>query len=249
MLIVKLLIYIFVGMFISSLVHELGHLLVALAHKWEFSLLIVGPLRIERNQVTKKVKAKFESNIIFWGGVAFAMPNHEIEAENSFRIWKYVLISGPIFSLLMSGVFFLLFQFYNNVIILILMAQSLGIGMITILPVPIQSGLMYSDGYRFFRIINNGNVRLEEQALFKYSLQIYNSINLDTELIVKIFQPLLLSKNYNYKHYACYLIYEVALKENNGYECDKYKKIMNNISDKVSKSILIKLDYSSLQSE
>ncbi len=39
-----LLVYVVIGIFVASLVHELDHFLVSLSHRWHFNFLVAGPL-------------------------------------------------------------------------------------------------------------------------------------------------------------------------------------------------------------
>lgn len=237
MLLIKLVLYSLIGFIIASFVHELGHLCISLICKWEFSLLIIGPLRLERDDKTKKIIPCFERNLQYWGGVSSAIPKDKKYA--TLIIWKLILIFGPLTSLIFSIMLFPLFVATKSYFLLLLIAQSFGMGLICILPLPIRTGILFTDGCRFWKLISNGTGRQEEETLFNLSIMEVFSDNINLSYVKSIIKPLLTSNDSYYRYYANYYLYKISEGEDNTSESNKYLNEINNLSDKVPKHIRV----------
>lgn len=242
MLLFRLVLYSLAGLVISSFIHELGHLIVAMIHRWKFSLLIVGPFRWQQDDFKERIVFRFERNILYWGGVSSAVPSDK-DIDN-LSIWARTLISGPLLSLIFAILLIPLFIFSGSFFVLLTLAESFGMGLICIIPFPIRTGLMYTDGYRFWRLMFSGKGKLEEAALFNLSVQhsLFGEVDLEsTSLIV---EPLLKSKDFSYRYYAYYYLYELARDENKTAECEKYISELKKISNKVPKNLVRQFNIS-----
>ena len=65
--ILKVLVYAIIAYFISTIVHEMGHVTCGLLNKWRFWLLVVGPFKLYREDMNSKIRflKKFIVNINF----------------------------------------------------------------------------------------------------------------------------------------------------------------------------------------
>ncbi len=115
--ILYLLVYSVIGVFVASLVHELGHLLVSLSHGWHFNFLVAGPFRWEASGENKRVRLSLERNPALWGGVVSCIPDSN--DSNSFNVFNRVLIGGPLLSIILGFVLFMCFIFTKNLSLLV----------------------------------------------------------------------------------------------------------------------------------
>lgn len=150
--------------FISGIVHELGHIVVGLTNGWKFLFLVVGPLGIKADK-NGKIVFYFEKRAIMWGGVGAALPQRV--DEKNIKIWSKVLLGGPLASIIMGIVFLPFGIATKNIMLLFLGAMPFAMGIACILPFPIKTGILYSDGARLARLHKGGQEADEETALFK----------------------------------------------------------------------------------
>jgi len=164
---INLLLIIISGYIIGAFVHELGHVFIGLINGWKLTFLVVGPLGIRRDE-HGDIKIYFEKNVMLWGGVAGTLPTNE--KENNIDIWKNILIAGPIASIILGLISIPLGLYLNNMFWGILGAMAIGMGIASVLPFPIKTGIGYIDGYRWKRLKNKSdNVGyMEEVALFRF---------------------------------------------------------------------------------
>jgi hypothetical protein len=190
---------------ISGLVHEFGHIFVGLVNSWKFHLIVVGPIGLKRN-ADGKLQFYYEKNIILWGGVGATLPTKD-NPEN-LNIWKKVLIGGPLASIIMGVIFLPIGLSTSNLYLLLLGAMPLGMGIMCALPLPIRTGILYTDGGRIARLNTKGQKFLEEKALFEItqSMNISNNLNhvdfSDIENLIKSEDPAI--KYFGYYYSAKY---------------------------------------------
>lgn len=149
---------------ISGIIHELGHIIVGLANGWKFFLLVIGPLGIKTDE-EGKLKFYFEKRIALWGGVGATLPK-DAKVDN-IKIWSNILLGGPFASIVMGVIFLPLGIITKNIVLLLLGAMPLGMGIMCALPLPIKTGITYSDGGRWSRLRKGGQESDEEIALFR----------------------------------------------------------------------------------
>ncbi|MEQ8154660.1 MAG: hypothetical protein ABRQ25_07235 [Clostridiaceae bacterium] len=148
----------------SGIVHELGHITVGLIKGWKFYLLIIGPLGIRADE-GNNIKFYLEKRVAMWGGVGCTLPE-EINEKN-IEIWSKVLLGGPLASIIMGSIFLPVGIIKANIVFLLLGAMPLAMGIICILPLPLKTGILYTDGGRWSRLHKGGQEADEEIALFK----------------------------------------------------------------------------------
>ena len=161
--IVKVLVFAIIAYFVSTIVHELGHVVCGLLNKWKFFMFVVGPFKLYREDINSKIRFGLEKDPTLWGGCGGTFPAKE--EENTIDIFARILLAGPLASIVFGAVFMVLFAFTKSELILMIAMISIAEGIACILPMNIKTGILYNDGSRFKRIIQHGRERDEEGAL------------------------------------------------------------------------------------
>ena len=219
--------------FISVIIHELGHIIVGLINGWKFYLLVVGPIGIKADE-KGRIKLYLEKNIALWGGVGGTLPCDA--NENNIKIWAKVLIGGPLSSIVTGIIFLPAGILIENIILILIGAMSLGIGIMCALPLPLKTGITYSDGKRWARLQKPGQEADEEISLFKLTENEITGgdfLNID----LKDIEPLVKSKETEIRYYGYYYEYKYYKARNN---IDEMKLVINNmkvIKNKIPKII------------
>jgi hypothetical protein len=137
--------------------HELGHVLGGALVGFRFSLLAVGPLRIEREG---RLRVRFNSDLTTWGGIALSLPTDERDLH-----WRSAVMvaGGPVFSGILGLAGLAVFAWMSasgqwsaglRLLAMTLGGTSLGLMVVTLIPMPM--GLMLSDGGRLVRLLRGG---------------------------------------------------------------------------------------------
>ncbi len=161
--ILKVIVYALIAYFISTTVHELGHVICGLLHKWKLIMLVVGPFKLYREDINSKVRFGLEKNPTFWGGCGGTFPTKE--DDRAIDIFAKILLAGPLASLFLGAAFMTVFAITKSELTIMIGLVSIGEGLICILPMNIKTGILYNDGTRFKRIVMGGRERNEEAAL------------------------------------------------------------------------------------
>ena len=214
---------------VSGIVHELGHIIIGLMNGWKFSLFILGPLGLKVDE-NGHIKAYFEKRISLWGGVGGTFPK-EIKEDN-IKIWSKILLGGPLASIIMGAIFLPLGIIKDNIIFILLGAMPLAMGIVSILPIPLKTGILYTDGGRLIRLNKGGQEADEENALFK--LTEYQNISGDfSKFDINCIDPLLRSKDISINYYGYYYKFqyykEISDKEKMNFFIKKMGKIENKV--------------------
>lgn len=218
--------------FISGIVHELGHVIVGLTNGWKFYILVIGPLGIKRDE-NDKIKLYFEKRIVLWAGVASTLPR--FTNNENIKVWSKILLGGPLASII-TGIFSLsLGVVFQNVIFLLIGSMSLGMGIICILPIPLKTGILYSDGARMYRIHKGGQEADEEIALFRI---VENNITNNNFINLKDIESLIKSKEKGIQYYGYYCKYKYYKTQNNNEEMKLAIQKMNDLRKAVSSIIV-----------
>ncbi|MBS1827032.1 MAG: hypothetical protein JST93_17065 [Acidobacteria bacterium] len=133
--------------------HELGHLVGGWLSGFQFSLFIVGPIRIER--LHDRLKLSLNRSLSLAGGLAAATPppGTRLEPDEMKRALFRIVAGGPLFSLI--GALLLLPA-------TLLLSASLGItGAISLIiavatMIPLSTGGFRSDGARLLQLSRGG---------------------------------------------------------------------------------------------
>ncbi|MCR5609839.1 MAG: site-2 protease family protein [Lachnospiraceae bacterium] len=236
-IIVSLLVVI-VSMFFSSGIHELGHMIAGILQGWKFEYMIFGPLKIYK--IDERIKVGFEKNMMMWGGVSYCTPKEK--SEKNIKVYRNILLAGPLLSIFL-GILALLYvlctmsidvmftTIINNTFKLFLFVfglQSIAMGIISIIPLPIPTGLLYVDGYRFYRLLKYDKEEvaiflLVEKEMFKEDITSFEEIAVLTESK---------SLNIRYMGYDCAI--DLYKKKGDIEKEEYYKNLKEEIKTKVS---------------
>lgn len=219
---------------ISGIIHELGHIIVGLANGWKFLLLVIGPLGIEADD-KGNIKFYFEKRMALWGGVGGTLPKDY--NEDNIKIWSKVLLGGPIISIVMGVIFLPLGIITKNIVLLLLGAMPLGMGIMCALPLPLKTGILYTDGGRWSRLRKGGQEADEEIALFKLTENEFlggDFLNID----LKSIESLIKSKETRIRYYGYYYKYKYYKANNNEEKMKLAIQRMEDIKSKVPSIIV-----------
>ena len=215
---------------VSGIVHELGHIIIGLMNGWKFSLFILGPLGLKVDE-NGHIKAYFEKRISLWGGVGGTFPK-EIKEDN-IKIWSKILLGGPLASIIMGAIFLPLGIIKDDIIFILLGVMPLAMGIVSILPIPLKTGILYTDGGRLIRLNKGGQEADEEIALFKLT-EYQNIIGDFSKFDINCIDPLLKSKDISINYYGYYYKFqyykEISDKEKMNFFIKKMGKIENKVS-------------------
>jgi len=220
---------------ISGIIHELGHIIVGLANGWKFFLLVIGPIGIKPNG-KGKLKFYFEKHIALWGRVGGTLPKDA--SKDNIEIWSKVLLGGPITSIVIGVIFLPLGIITKNIVLLLLGAMPLGMGIVCALPLPIKTGITYTDGGRWSRLRKGGQEGAEEIALFKLienETTGGNFINIDLNSI----ESLIKSKEIGLQYYGHYYKFKYYKANSNEEKMKLALQTMEAIKGKVPSIIVI----------
>lgn len=140
-----------VSLFLVLLTHECGHLSAGLLQRCRFELLIVGPLKIAREN--GKISVGLNKSLALAGGIAATSPE---DTRNIVRRFTIIVLSGPLASLALAGVLWVISLFIPVATIWRDLLQltsllSLLIFLVTALPLPM--GTFYTDGARVLMLM------------------------------------------------------------------------------------------------
>jgi len=226
---------------ILGIVHELGHILMGLINGWKFYLLVIGPLGIRADE-DGEIKFYFEKQLIMWGGVGCTLPK-EVSDDN-IKIWSKVLLGGPLASIIVGAIFLPIGIITGNIVFMLLGAMGLGMGIVSILPLPLKSGIMYTDGERWSRLHKGGQVADEEIALFKLT-EIQITGNDFSKVDFNSIESLIKSTEVGIKYYGYYYNFQYYKALSNEEKMELAIEKMEEIKNKVSPIIVndCKIDY------
>lgn len=148
---------------VAGIVHEGGHVIAGLAQGWKFMLLVVGPMKLYRDEKDDKVKFGIEKNVILWGGIGGAIPKEA--SEDNIKKFAKVLLAGPLASILMGLICSIFMIIHFSIFTAMMTALPITMGIVCLLP-NVKTGILYTDGGRFLRIMKGGKTEMEERAVF-----------------------------------------------------------------------------------
>jgi hypothetical protein len=147
---------------VAGISHELGHVIAGISHGWKFQWIVVGFIGLKRFG-SGHIRPYLEKNPLLWGGVGATLPCDSDTANT--KAWAIILLCGPLASLALGVIALSLGNVLNNTFLWVLGAMSVAMGLACLLPV--STGLLYTDGKRFSRLMRRGQGKAEEIALFK----------------------------------------------------------------------------------
>jgi hypothetical protein len=144
-------------------VHELGHLVAGLLQGFRFQLFVVGLLGVKRTPAG--IRVFLNRDVGLMGGVAATVP--VAQDPGNTRKFAWILLSGPLASLLLSLVAAVLFTASTSGAArsywLVTAFGSAAVLLATTLPR--RSGLFFTDRARFQRLVSKGPAAETESAL------------------------------------------------------------------------------------
>lgn len=163
--------------FLVLLIHELGHIVGGLISGNTFAMLIVGPLKVEKEE--EKLRWRLNKSLSAFGGLALTMPNR---TDNFKRRRALTVAAGPGASLLLAiiglGAVFLtdpmILQGAFRFFLFCLGSLSLIIFIVTI--IPMQSGGFLSDGMQLVQIFSNNPSAKRYEALLQLMARIQQGL-------------------------------------------------------------------------
>lgn len=226
-----------ISYFLSSYVHEMGHIIGGKIFKWDFIYLVVGPIKIEN--VQGKVNISIEKNPSLWGGVGLVLPK-DGDYDKLDAKWKRVLIAGPLASILVGSICVIICilvvnYFYSFILFLMIGAMQIGMGIVCLLPLKNPCG--YTDGERYRRINRNNNEKKEEISLLKISLIDYYNKDF-SNIEYKDIEVLVNSKHSSISYYGYYYSYIYYSNMKNDDKKQFYINKMKELENKVPQMIV-----------
>jgi len=220
---------------LSSILHELGHVLCGLFSGWKLALYSIGPLMLYRDTPESKIKAGIEKNPLFWFGRGGTFPPDD--SDKTIKVWGRILLAGPLTSIT-GGLLILAlraFVFKDSLFLMLLAGISMAMGLCCLLPIPqLRTGFLYNDGTRYKRLKQYNS---EECALFRLTAREIRNIP-KKDIPVEILKPLIESKEPEMNYYGYYYSYLIAKDKNDEAEMTVQRSNMDKIRDKVMKAVV-----------
>lgn len=193
----------FVAMMLSTIVHEGGHVIAGLVQGWKFVIMVIGPMKIYRDEKDDKIKIGIEKNPALWGGLGGTIPREK--SDKNLKAYAKILLAGPIASFVLGGISGISLIFHPSLFMMLMTFMPVSMGFACLLP-NAKTGLFYTDGGRYLRIVKGGKTYEEEKALFDAAM--LATFSPEEKYDAKGIENLTASedKSFNYMgHYYAYL--------------------------------------------
>lgn len=152
---------------LAILAHEAGHVAGGLLARFRFQLLVAGPLRIERDATTERVRVMLNRNASLFGGIAASLPT---TTDALPRRLALMVAGGPGASFLLAAAAGALLLGplagvgpLAGMVLETMMIISAGLGVVTL--VPMRFSGFSSDGARLLRLARGGPEAEREAAM------------------------------------------------------------------------------------
>ena len=194
--------------FACGFVHEGGHVVAGLIQGWKFEILVVGPLKLYRDEKDDKVKLGIEKNLVLWGGIGGSIPREE--SEDNLKKFARVLLAGPVASLVMGLLCSISLFFHVSIFNAMMTFVPIAMGIACLLP-NAKTGILYTDGGRFLRIVKGGRTLAEEKAIFDATF--HGSFHPDSRYDEVGIEAMTTSKDTSFQFVGHYYAYQNAKME------------------------------------
>lgn len=243
MVIIPVILYAVLSFLIASFVHELGHVVTGLRYHWTFFVLIIGPLKLVREDKAGRLHLTIEKNPRYWGGMGGTLPREEI--EDNYKIYGRILIGGPIASIAF-GIFAMLLTFTHKTnFVDMLGLMSIAIGAANLIPMKLRNGFYYNDGTRYWRIRRGGIPALEEKELYqiaeKTAVHGENAVVTEENCI-----HLLRSDDLRFRYAALFALYSSCVFHSESKRADTYRAEAEAVGKQLPKHVRDMFDFDSL---
>ena len=232
--ILKLIGYAIIAFFMSTIIHELGHVVCGLIHGWKFLMMVVGPFKFYRETPDDRIRFGIEKNPSLWGGCGGTFP--ERVDDRTMKAFSGILLAGPIASFILGIVFCVILAFTKSELAMMIGFVALGEGAACILPMNIKTGILYNDGTRCKRIVKGGQTAAEEKAILTFVFDEFlngTKDKFDKDMV----EVLKASDDAYFRYYGFYYAYRNAKHEGDVAEMEKMQGEMEALSGKVSNFI------------
>jgi hypothetical protein len=166
--------------FLSTLGHEVGHLVGGMLQGFRFELLVVGPLEISRDPKTDRLTVGVNTQLELAGGVAACFPR---VGERLIARLQWMVLGGPVASVLLALIGFMVWSVNPvapwSAFALFTAVMALLMGIATM--VPMQNGSFLSDGKRFLQLRRNDAQAHRDAAILLRSVRDRTGIPLADE--------------------------------------------------------------------
>lgn len=231
-LILKVLGFGFVAMIASTIIHEGGHVIAGLVQGWKFMVMVIGPVEIYRDEKDDKIKIGIEKNPALWGGLGGTIPRKK--SENNIKAYAKILLAGPIASFVLGGICGIFLMMHQSLFMMLMTFIPLSMGFACLLP-KARTGLLYTDGGRWLRIVKGGKTLEEEKALFDAAM--LASFSPEEKYDEKGVATLIASEDKSFCYMGHYYAYLNAKKEDNAEEMKNRIAMMETLRKDVPQAI------------
>ena len=221
------------SMFISTIIHEGGHVVAGLIQKWKFTVLVIGPIKIYRDDATDKIKLGLEKNPALWGGYGGTMPRTQEEAK--IETFGKILLAGPMASIIFGAIIAIIMISVRPLLLVFLAPVSIGMGIACLIP-GVKTGILYNDGSRYMRIKKGGQTALEEKAVFDATMVTYFDEN--ATIAEDGIEALTHSKDAEFKYLGHYYAYVNAKTAGDSSKMQEHIGAMGSLKESVPRSII-----------
>ena len=221
-----------VAYFVCAFVHEGGHVVAGLLQGWKFYLLVVGPFKLYRDEKDDKVKFGLEKNMVLWGGIGGCIPREE--KEDNMKGFAVTLLAGPMASVILGVLCSVSLFFHVSIFGAMMTFLPISMGIICLLP-NVKTGILYTDGGRFLRIIKGGKTLEEEKAVYKCSLK--DQYRPDDCYDESDIEAMTTSEDLSFQYMGHYYGYMNAKMDQKEEEMQARIANMKNLEEKVPKTI------------
>ena len=221
------------SMFISTIVHEGGHVVAGLIQKWKFVAMAIGPIKIYRDETTDKIKLGLERNPALWGGYGGTMPRTQEDAK--IETFGKILLAGPVASIIFGVITAIIMIAVRPLFLVFLAPVSIGMGIACLIP-GVKTGILYNDGSRYMRIKKGGQTALEEKAVFDATMVTYFDEN--ATIAEDGIEALTRSKDAEFRYLGHYYAYTNAKTIGDSDKEKEHLTKMEALKESVPKSII-----------
>lgn len=153
--------------YLAILAHEVGHVIGGRLAGFRFALLVAGPLRVERDSATGRIRAGLNRELSLAGGIAGSLPT---DTHALPRRLGLMVAGGPGASFLLTGIAATLLSGparhappLLTTLLGIMLIISCGLGVVTLIPMRFSG--FASDGARLLRLVRGGPDAKREAAV------------------------------------------------------------------------------------
>ena len=232
MILLQILGYWILAYMASGIVHEGGHVVAGLMQGWKFLLMVVGPIKLYRDE-NDKVKLGIEKNILYWFGIGGTLPRKK--GDENIRKFAKILLAGPLASILFGLLCGMSLLFGVTIFRAMITLMPITMGIFCLIP-SFKTGILYSDGGRFLRIMKGGKTFAEEKALL--DAVILDQCDPEGRHEEEDIRTMMESEDKSFQYLGHYYAYLNSKKDFLQSEMTVHMVAMKNLAKEVPKSII-----------